>query len=77
MEDERSRPGDRERRMPDENAINLRGSAQQAPVCSRCGLRTIDLRASFMHPGNGKTIRIYKCECGKLVWDPANVVGRL
>lgn len=65
---------ERESRMPDENEISPHNAGQQVPICNRCGLRTIDLQASFVNPTTGKTVRIYKCECGKLVWDPADEI---
>jgi hypothetical protein len=61
--------------MPDQNDATSRDAARQPPICTNCGLPTIDLRASFLNPSTGKTVRIYKCECGKLVWDPTDKIG--
>jgi hypothetical protein len=58
--------------VPDENDSGSHPAAQQPPICDRCGLRTLDLQASFVNRAIGKTVRIYKCQCGKLVWDPAH-----
>jgi len=56
--------------MLEEEKCPPKNSPREPPVCARCGLSTIDLQASFVNPSSQKTIRIYKCECGKLVWDP-------
>lgn len=61
--------------MPNGNDRGPHPAAQQPPICDRCGVRTIDLQASFMNRTIGKTVRIYKCECGRLVWDPAHWAG--
>jgi len=38
--------------------------------CNHCG-RAVPVRAtvSFLDPSTGKNIRVFKCQCGRLIWD--------
>jgi hypothetical protein len=46
----------------------IESAPREPPTCQSCGRKATDLRASFIDPGKGRTIQIYRCECGKLVW---------
>jgi hypothetical protein len=39
------------------------------PVCASCDCQATRPSASFLNPRTGRTIYIYKCRCGRLVWD--------
>jgi hypothetical protein len=39
------------------------------PICKSCGRQTSRPSSSFLNPKTGRTVRVYKCQCGQLVWE--------
>jgi hypothetical protein len=37
------------------------------PACSNCGKKPALLR-TMLNPRNGRTVRMFKCECGEQSW---------
>ena len=39
------------------------------PLCKSCGRQTNGPGSSFLNPKTGRIVRIFKCQCGQLVWE--------
>jgi hypothetical protein len=48
--------------------IGNEASDEKPIVCSSCAAQT-SLFIPLLDSQNGKLYRLFKCECGKLVWD--------
>jgi hypothetical protein len=43
--------------------------ANPPPCCPACKAERTGAGLSFLNPQTGKTIRVYKCQCGERIWD--------